>query len=844
MTQEEFGAILSFASLLDDNKTILINGNPEYSVKLPSGISKKNAIDKQKIIYTLILNFCNARNVDYVSLQNVRGIAKEVVAQIHERARLAEKIKEDKTGALLDTLSVSDALRKHSGKVKTFAMIVGVSQPYKLISSVEYGCNNCDNQGEINMNPPTSSFNKLSEQQTTCQFCKDGKNTITKKQYVNAKSISIQDSELGNNQNNEDLEKLHVIMLGDDMTRNVRVGEMASIVGDVYVLGSGTHNNKDTGKMFAILFADSVRYQREIESPITEQDIEEFKKFAAQPDVIDKLVEQFAPNVIGHSDAKQGILRSAVNAKSDVRRILRDKDGNFMKLIGIRNRLHTLLAGDPGTAKTMLAQEAVQIVPNSRFVTIQQASMKSMMAIIDKEQDSKMLLLGPVPMSKNALVGIDDVGSSDYEDQQHLGNTMEEGRFTIAKHGIYQEIDSPTTMILTTNPKNGIWDTAYTGGPSLDQIPIKSNILDRVDQFYIFENFQTAEDRREYAERKMEINQAGGVVCDYTFLKKYLQYAATAIKDPVLTPEAGTMLTDLWMRLSDIGNGGNRRLDTLVRIAKAQAKLHLKEEIDVEIANEVITSIGMMYVRLGRRLDTSVADPRDLAFNEIIAYVNTLDFPITFEMAIKHICDNNSVVKQYVGGGYSSSWTIRENRKLRAIHDRFTDNSSTGTIKMGKGGLAVSIVQLSPLTLVKAPKQEQQQEEQGQGQQSTLITTTPSQESDKSLRALKSPNDDNNVKESSDITNHSSTSDLSDSSALPKNVGELLQKCMKDEFGNNLDYFDTAGFKTKLICLPVQHPMFCEENQAEQMLQALIDDGKIVEIGKSGSGKFQPVEGA
>lgn len=290
------------------------------------------------------------------------------------------------------------------------------------------------------------------------------------------------------------------------------------------------------------------------------------------------------------------------------------------------------------------------------------------------------------------------------------------------------------------------------------------------------------------------------------------------------------MLTDFWMRLSDIGNGGNRTLDTLVRIAKAQARLHLKEEIDVEITNEVIASVGLMYIRLGRRLDTSVTDPRVLAYNEIIAYVNTLDFPVTLEVAIKHICDNNNAIKQYVGG---YSWAIRENRKLRAIHDRFTDNSLTGTIKVGKGGLAVSIVQLSPLTLTKAPKQEQEQKQ-------AILTTTPSQESDMSLTSLKSPNDDNNVREPSGITNYSSTSVISDASDIPKNVGELLQRCMLDEHGNNLGYFDAAGFKTRVMCLPVQHPMFCEENQAEQMLPALIDDGKIVEIEPVGSGRFKP----
>ncbi len=124
---------------------------------------------------------------------------------------------------------------------------------------------------------------------------------------------------------------------------------------------------------------------------------------------------------------------------------------------------------------------------------------------------------------------------------------LEEGKFTTDKHGIYQQIDSPTTIIATANPHGGRWDRSI--GPSIDQISVKDNILDRFDQIYPFEDFHTTEERREYVMSRGEIYQnPQSVKTDYDFLKRYLQYAATSLPEPTLTPEAVTMLSHFWIR--------------------------------------------------------------------------------------------------------------------------------------------------------------------------------------------------------------------------------------------------------------------------------------------------------
>jgi DNA replicative helicase MCM subunit Mcm2 (Cdc46/Mcm family) len=89
--------------------------------------------------------------------------------------------------------------------------------------------------------------------------------------------------------------------------------------------------------------------------------------------ITDRLVAMFAPNVIGHNDAKLGLLRSMVGGRTD------HGDDN-----GRRGRINSLLVGDPGTAKSILARESTKLIPNSRYLNAQNTSGKSLIGIVDR----------------------------------------------------------------------------------------------------------------------------------------------------------------------------------------------------------------------------------------------------------------------------------------------------------------------------------------------------------------------------------------------------------------------------------------------------------------------------
>ena len=168
-----------------------------------------------------------------------------------------------------------------------------------------------------------------------------------------------------------------------------------------------------------------------------------------------------------------------------------------------RGRIHGLFIGPPGTAKSKLARAAYRLgQPHSRYSSTQGASGKSITAIIDKDNDSYVLRNGVLPQAKNSVCILNEIASLSMEDQRHLFDVMEEGKLTLDKYGFHKEIDSPTTVLATTNPEHGEW---YFDIIEKRQIPLRKELVDRYDLIFVFESLKEKTQKVEYANKKFAI---------------------------------------------------------------------------------------------------------------------------------------------------------------------------------------------------------------------------------------------------------------------------------------------------------------------------------------------------
>ncbi len=122
-------------------------------------------------------------------------------------------------------------------------------------------------------------------------------------EYRNASIIELQDQEKF-----DDLERLQVILFDDD-TRDVRAGEQVLVTGQIYF----ERFSKTDSKINSRLYSHSIVYEARREISLSSMDVDAIKRFVARHgnNTVDKLVELFAPKVVGFWNIKKGLLLSA-----------------------------------------------------------------------------------------------------------------------------------------------------------------------------------------------------------------------------------------------------------------------------------------------------------------------------------------------------------------------------------------------------------------------------------------------------------------------------------------------------------------------------------------------------
>jgi replicative DNA helicase Mcm len=382
------------------------------------------------------------------------------------------------------------------------------------------------------------------------------------------------------------------------------------------------------------------------------------------------LVKMFDPSIIGFEHVKKGLLLCTVNTDADNFNCYGSKDRR-------RERLHALLIGESGLAKSKFLRIIKKLIPNSRYESGQNSSGKSLTAIVSKEDENYMLRLGPASLAKNAICSINEFGRTRLEDQAHLLDIMEEGKFTINKHGINATIEATTTLILSANPING---SSWGNDERIDinEIPALKPIIDRIDLTFVFRNTKDENLIREYATLKSEFETKK--IPDYSnYLIKHLEFAKKL--NPRISDEAKTMLSEFFvsikMRTSNFGS--NRILDTLFRISKAFARLKLKNIVDEEDATDTIQFYNVILGQYQQIVNVP-SSPRNIAFDECVITLKCIKGPITLEELLKEICQNNQYVKNYLCFS-NGNLRLSDNMKVRSVYEMLLNHSNVRRIQ-------------------------------------------------------------------------------------------------------------------------------------------------------------------
>lgn len=525
-------------------------------------------------------------------------------------------------------------------------------------------------------------------------------------EYRNALIIELQDEDKF-----DDLERLQVILFDDD-TKNVQAGELVTITGQIYI---EKLNSSRDARLGTRMYSHSIHYEARKEISISSIDRDAIRRFANKygSRVLDKLVDMFATSVIGYQHVKRGLLTSASSCANDYRS---NKDFRY------RIRINCLLVGDPGTAKSLLLKSVTKVVPNSKFESAQSSTGISLTVLVSKEGgDVSILRCGPIPLAKEAICALNEIGRMPFESQGQLLDVMEEGEFSVNKHGINAHIRSPTVIIGSANPTTSKWRIDSNDGKvNLDDIPAIKPLVDRFDLMFVFRSSRDPIDLREYTYKKSKSESSKLPNYD-EFITKYLIYAKRF--NPTISDEAETILNEYYIEIARTVDSPRVR-DTLFRVARMITRLKLKNVVDAEDALEVCQFYNVILNEHDEVVNIP-ANPRDVTLNECLHVLESTQAPIAFDELIKKVCEKNQYIKTYIG----EDLKVRDNKKLRTILEMMLQNSH------------VKRVYIKPVVLQWVPKKIQEEESSGtkngrcdpcdlcdQQVESSIISKTPNSE--------------------------------------------------------------------------------------------------------------------
>ncbi|MFB6118280.1 LAGLIDADG family homing endonuclease [Halosegnis sp.] len=223
------------------------------------------------------------------------------------------------------------------------------------------------------------------------------------------------------------------------------------------------------------------------------------------------------------------------------------------------------------------------------------------------------------------------------EDQSAMHQALEQQEISISKAGINATLKSRCSLLGAANPIHGRFDEYE---PMAEQIDLDPPLISRFDLIFTVTDRPDEEEDRALAEHIIETNYAGELfthresvptsnvteeevesvgedvepTIDTELLRKYVAHAKRSCF-PTMTAEAKDAIRDFYVELRLEGQGENnpipvtaRKLEALVRLAEASARVRLSDTVEREDAERVIDIVRSSLEDVGIDPETGELD--------------------------------------------------------------------------------------------------------------------------------------------------------------------------------------------------------------------------------------------
>jgi len=529
---------------------------------------------------------------------------------------------------LPETTEIREIRSRHVGQLLAVQGIIRKATDVRpKIEEAAFECQRC---GTLTYIPQSSGdFQEPHE----CQGCeRQGPFNINfdQSEFVDAQRLRVQESPEGL-RGGETPQSVDVT-IEDDVTGQVTPGDHVTVTGVLHLQQQGSDQEKSP--IFDV-YMEGVSVEIEDEEfedmEITEEEKAEIVELSQDPDIYEKMIASMAPSIYGYDEEKLAII---LQLFSGVTKHL--PDGSR-----IRGDLHMLLIGDPGTGKSQLLQYVREISPRSVYTSGKGSSAAGLTAaaVRDDFGDGQQWTLeaGALVLADKGIAAVDELDKMDASDRSAMHEGLEQQSISVSKAGINATLKSRCSLLGAANPKYGRFDQYEPIG---EQIDLEPALISRFDLIFTVTDQPDEEEDARLAEHIIQTNFAGELntqrnematpdvtreqvdaqteqvepAIDADLLRKYVAHAKSNVF-PTMTEEARDAIQQFYVDLRSKGTDEDapvpvtaRKLEALVRLAEASARVRLSDTVEAEDAKRVIDIVRSCLQDIGVDPETGQFD--------------------------------------------------------------------------------------------------------------------------------------------------------------------------------------------------------------------------------------------
>jgi replicative DNA helicase Mcm len=279
---------------------------------------------------------------------------------------------------------------------------------------------------------------------------------------------------------------------------------------------------------------------------------------------------------------------------------------------------HNFIANGFFVHNSQILQFAAKVAPRGLYTTGRGSTAAGLTAAVVREGGTGNFVLeaGALVLGDMGVCCIDEIEKMRDEDRSAIHPAMEQQVVSIAKGGIVATLNARTSILAAANPALGRYNPYQTVAENIN-LPV--TILSRFDLIFVLRDQPEEERDVKLAEHILRLHRYARAPVkppiELELLRKYIGYAKR-IK-PVITGEVMERFKEFYLKMRAASREGGevspisitpRQLESLIRLAEARARVHLREEVTIEDAEAVIALVQYSLQQVGIDLTTGAID--------------------------------------------------------------------------------------------------------------------------------------------------------------------------------------------------------------------------------------------